>query len=89
MWKALRRAGETVGRDRVKRLMREHQLQGAKPRGRPWRTTTPDPRALSAPDLVQRDFTATRPDALWVADSPTCAPRRAGVLQRPILITGV
>jgi putative transposase len=68
MWKALGRAGEDVGRDRVKRLMRSNAIQGAKRRGRPWRTTKPDPDARRRPDLVQRDFTATRPDELWVAD---------------------
>jgi putative transposase len=67
-WLALKRAGVEAGRDRVKRLMRTHGLQGAKRRGKPWRTTTPDPRALRPPDLVDRDFTAERPDALWVAD---------------------
>jgi putative transposase len=68
MWLALGRAGETVGRDRVKRLMRAHGIQGAKRRGKPWRTTTPDPSAHRSPDRVQRDFSATRPNALWVAD---------------------
>ena len=68
MWKALRRAGEQVGRDRVARLMRQNGIQGAKRRGKPWRTTSPDPRAQRSPDLVQRDFTATRPDELWFAD---------------------
>ncbi len=68
MWKALRRAGETVGRDRVKRLMAANDIQGAKRRGKPWRTTIADPNARRAPDLVQRDFSAMRPDALWVAD---------------------
>ena len=68
MWKALRRAGETVGRCRVERLMRANGIQGAKRRGKPWRTTIADPAAHRAPDLVQRDFNATRPDALWVAD---------------------
>jgi putative transposase len=67
-WKALLRAGEVVGRDHVKRLMCQAGIQGAKSRGKPWRTTTPDPRALRPPDLVDRDFTATRPDELWVAD---------------------
>ena len=67
-WKALLRAGETVGRDRVRRLMRAHGIQGAKRRGKPWRTTTCDPTAMRNPDLVQRDFTAERPDELWVAD---------------------
>jgi putative transposase len=68
MWKALGRAGETVGRDRVKRLMRVHGIQGAKRRGKPWRTTRPAPRAQRRPDLVQRDFSASGPDQLWVAD---------------------
>ncbi len=67
-WKALLRAGEPVGRDRVRRLMRTHGIQGAKRRGKPWRTTTPDPAASRPPDRVQRDFSADRPDALWVAD---------------------
>ena len=67
-WLALRRAGVWVGRDRVKRLMRAHGIQGAKRRGKPWRTTTPDPAALRPPDLVDRDFTAARPDELWLAD---------------------
>jgi putative transposase len=68
MWKALGRAGETVGRGRVQRLMRTHGIQGAKRRGRPWRTTRPDPRAERRPDLVERDFSAERPNELWVAD---------------------
>jgi transposase InsO family protein len=68
MWIALRRAGEEVGRGRVARLMREAGIQGAKRRGRPWRTTTPDPAAHRRPDLVQRDFTAPGPDRLWVGD---------------------
>jgi putative transposase len=68
MWKALQRAGEQVGRGRVERLMRAHGLQGAKRRGRPWRTTTPDPVAQRRLDLVQRDFTATAVNRLWVGD---------------------
>lgn len=67
-WLALRRQGVQVGRDRVKRLMRQAGIQGAKRRGKPWRTTTSDSRALRPPDLVDRDFTASRPDELWVAD---------------------
>jgi putative transposase len=68
MWKALRRAGEQVPRCRVQRLMKTNAIQGAKRRGEPWRTTKPDPRAQRRPDLVQRDFTASQPDELWVAD---------------------
>jgi putative transposase len=68
MWLALKRTGETVGRDHVKRLMHTHGIQGAKRRGKPWRTTIADAAATRSPDLVNRDFTADRPDALWVAD---------------------
>jgi len=68
LWLALKRAGHEVGRDRVRRLMRQAGIQGAKRRGKPWRTTTPDPTALRAPDRVNRDFSAKRPDALWLAD---------------------
>jgi len=67
-WKELRRRGEHVGRDHVRRLMKANGIQGAKRRGKPWRTTTPDPAALRAPARVERDFTATGPDRLWVAD---------------------
>jgi putative transposase len=67
-WKALTRAGEQVPRCRVQRLMRVHGIQGAKRRGKPWRTTTPDPDARRRPDLVNRDFSACRPNELWVAD---------------------
>ncbi len=67
-WKALRRAGETAPRCRVQRLMRAHGIQGAKRGGKPWRTTVPDPNALRRPDLVQRNFTATEPNRLWVGD---------------------
>ncbi len=67
-WIALRRQGEEVGRGRVQRLMRKAGIQGAKRRGRPWRTTTPDPAAQRRPDLVERDFNATEPNRLWVGD---------------------
>ena len=68
MWKALLRAGETAPRCQVPRLMAEHGIQGAKRRGKPWKTTTTDPEAQRSPDLVRRDFTAERPNQLWVAD---------------------
>jgi putative transposase len=67
-WLALRRDGIEVGRDRIKRLMRAHGIQGAKRRGKPWRTTVVDPAAVRPPDRVNRDFTAAGPDRLWVAD---------------------
>ena len=68
VWHELCRQGEQVGRDRVARLMRQEGIKGAKRRGKPWRTTIADPEAQKRPDLVTRDFTADRPDALWVGD---------------------
>jgi transposase InsO family protein len=67
-WKALLRAEERVPRCQVQRLMRTHGIEGAKRRGKPWRTTKPDPLAGRRPDLVERDFTAERPNSPWVAD---------------------
>ena len=68
MWKALGRSGEQVGRGQVERLMRSNGIQGAKRRGKPWRTTRPDGNAYRPADLVERDFTAAAPDQLWFAD---------------------
>ena len=69
VWKEARRRGHTgVPRCQVQRLMAEHDIRGAKRRGRPWRTTTADPEAAKRPDLVNRDFTAERPGELFVAD---------------------
>jgi putative transposase len=68
MWKALLRAGEQAPRCQVQRLMRVNGIVGAKRRGKPWRTTRPDPQALRRPDLVERDFSAEGPNELWVAD---------------------
>jgi putative transposase len=59
--------GEHVGRKRVARLMRAAGLCGISRRRR-CGTTQRDDRARPAPDLVERDFSATGPDSLWVAD---------------------
>ena len=56
VWHQLGREGEQVGRDRVARLMRQEGIRGAKRRGKPWRTTIPDPQAQRRPDLVNRDL---------------------------------
>ncbi|MCP9486384.1 MAG: IS3 family transposase [Gaiellaceae bacterium MAG52_C11] len=67
-WKELRRREIDVGRDRVARVMREHGLVG-KLRGSKKRTTIPDEAAIeTARDLLQRNFSATRPNEKWVAD---------------------
>ena len=68
MHAALVRAGERAGRDQVARLMRCAGIRGAKRRGKPWRTTIPDPAAQRPADLVQRNFTADAPDRLYVCD---------------------
>ncbi len=68
MWKALLRAGERAPRCQIQRLMRDNGIRGAKRRGKPWRTTKADPLAVRHPDLVNRDFTASGPDRLWLAD---------------------
>jgi len=68
MWKALRREGETTGRGRVERLMGRNGIVGAKRRGKPWRTTIAGDGPVRAPDLLDRDFTATRPNEKWCAD---------------------
>lgn len=67
IWHQLRREGAQIGKDRVWRLMREAGLQGAR-RGKPKFTTRPDPSAPRPPDLVDRDFSASAPNELWVAD---------------------
>src|SRR5205814_8133257 len=67
MWKAMRRGGADVGRDQVARLMGDLGIAGAR-RGKRVRTTRPDEKANRSPDLVNRDFTATAPNQLWVTD---------------------
>ena len=66
-WRELRRRGIRVGRDRVARLMRQEGLCGVR-RGRGVRTTRPEATAERARDLVDRRFSAERPNRLWVAD---------------------
>jgi transposase InsO family protein len=67
VWRQLQREGVEVARCTVERLMRGMGLQGAV-RGRRFKTTIPDDAAMRPPDLVDRDFSASRPNELWVAD---------------------
>ena len=60
-------AGGPVARCTVERLMRSLGLRGVR-RGQPVITTRADRQSERAPDLVDRDFTATRPNRLWVVD---------------------
>ena len=67
VWRQLNREQFAVARCTVERLMRILGLQGVV-RGQTCRTTVSDNTADRPPDLVQRQFTATRPNQLWVAD---------------------
>ena len=67
VWRQLRREGIGVARCTVERLMRQLGLHGVR-RGKPRRTTTPHPSASRPADLVERDFSASGPNQLWVAD---------------------
>ena len=63
----LKAGGERVGAKRVARLMREEGIKGVSRRRRP-KTTQRDKGGRTVPDLVQRNFSASGPDKLWVAD---------------------
>ncbi len=67
LWKAARRAGIDIGRDQTRRLMRKAEIRGAR-RSKRVRTTRRDHGAGRHPDLVERRFTATEPNRLWVTD---------------------
>ena len=67
VWRQLQREGIEVARCTVERLMRKMGLQGVV-RGRSCRTTVSDAAPDRPADLVERQFTATRPNQLWVAD---------------------
>jgi len=67
VWLQLNREGFTTARCTVERLMRQMGLQGVV-RGKKTRTTIADEAAARPADLVERDFTAVRPNQLWVAD---------------------
>ena len=67
VWRQLGREGIAVARCTVERLMGELGLEGVR-RGKPRRTTTPDTTTARPADLVERNFSARRPNQLWVAD---------------------
>ena len=82
---ALQTAGEEHGRKRIARLMRAAGLVGASRRRAGVTTTRRDKEARPAPDLVDRNFTATAPNQLWVADI-TFVPTSAGFLYLAIVL---
>ena len=67
VWRQLGREDVVVARCTVERLMRSLGLQGVV-RGRKCRTTIADESAERPLDRVNRQFEATRPNQLWVAD---------------------
>jgi transposase InsO family protein len=69
VWRQLKREGVVVARCTVERLMRAMGLRGAV-RGRAFKITTVTADGIERPrDLVQREFQASRPNQLWVADT--------------------
>jgi len=67
VWKQLNRELIPVGRWTVERLMKQLGIQGVK-RGQSVRTTFSNPKDDKPLDLVDRQFVASRPNQLWVAD---------------------
>jgi putative transposase len=67
VWRQLSREGGACARCTVERLMRSLGLQGVV-RGGKRRTTISRPQTDYPADLVKRQFSATRPNELWVAD---------------------
>ncbi|WP_423219027.1 hypothetical protein [Zhihengliuella halotolerans] len=78
-WCVNGREGEKVAVSTVRRLMREAGLRGVSRRKGP-RTTKPAPETSRPLDLVNREFLASRPDELQVADITYCARSRAGCI---------
>jgi putative transposase len=75
--------GMRVGRKRVARLMSQTGLAGVS--RRKFVVTTVKSDSRQAPDLVERDFTASVPDRLWVADI-TYVPTWAGFLYLAVVL---
>ena len=67
VWKQLNREQIRTVKCTTERLMQKLGIQGVK-RGKGHKTTIPDNLAARPADLVNRDFTATWPNQLWVAD---------------------
>ena len=67
VWRQLKREGFNVARCTVARLMKDLGLRGVI-RGKGIKTTIPDKKADRPLDLVNREFKATRPNELWIAD---------------------
>jgi len=76
--------GARASLNRVARVMRGAGIRGVS--RRKWtKTTRRDRDARPAPDLLERDFTATGPDQVWVADI-TYIPTSSGFLYLAIVL---
>ena len=73
VWRQLRRDGIDVARCTVARLMAAMGLRGVI-RGKAVKTTVANPAEPCPADHVNRQFTATRPNRLWVSDFTDVSP---------------
>lgn len=76
--------GYQVGHNRVAKLMQAAGLRGVMPR-KTYRTTVADPGAAAIPDLLERDFSADKPNQKWVSDI-TMLPTGEGKLYLAVII---
>lgn len=67
IWHQMKREGKTIARCTVERLMRKLGIQGIR-RGKKIKAAHPYGQANCPLDLVNRQFTADKPNKLWVAD---------------------
>jgi transposase InsO family protein len=67
IYKELRAKGHCIGKKRVERLMKKNELE-AKPNQTYCQTTDSDHAMPVAPNLLERDFTADKPNEKWVGD---------------------
>jgi putative transposase len=87
MYKALRHAGLTVNKKKVRRLMRRHGMAG-RFRRRTVRTTIPGPDGYVIPDLVGRGFEPGAPDIAWCQDITYIATREGWLYLASVLDLG-
>ncbi len=67
VFRALLALRHQVGRDRIARLMRQNGIVANRKRRR--KSTTRATKVLpEVPNLLERDFTVKRPNAVWVSD---------------------
>jgi len=84
LWRALRQQGESCGRNRVRRLRRDHAIQTRR-RRRYIQARATYQRAPAAPNHLTWPFHSARPNAVWVADI-TFVPTHRGWLYLAALL---